>query len=280
MATTLVISPHLDDAVLSLGGSIAAWAAAGERVVIASVYTTGPPLANVAPAMRKWADYEARRAEDAAACAAIGAEQRWLGQIERAFRPPYLTGVGMFTTPPDRGGFTTLAAVTEAIAALRDLDPGRIAVPLGIGNHIDHVEVLLAATDWAHASGLADRLVFYEDFYALARTIRRRHPIARARVWRREDSPLRRSHRLGTQLNCIALARRGPEVTSLLTPALRDARWTVTTSDVRATESAQLAAIACYSSQTRAFGGFRGIARATRGYHAWWGGAEPLWRAG
>ena len=164
MGVTLVISPHLDDAVLSIGGSIAAWSRAGERVVIASVYTTGPSLDQVAEEMRKFADYTTRRAEDVAAGSLIGAEHRWLDQIERAFRPPYLTGWSFFATPAERSGFTTLARVTEALVPLAELAPQRILVPLGIGNHIDHVEALLAATDWAIARGWRDRLWFYEDF--------------------------------------------------------------------------------------------------------------------
>ena len=277
VGTTLVVSPHLDDAVLSVGGSIAAWTAAGERVVIASVYTNGPPLDDVSPAMRKWADYPARRAEDAAACAAVGAEVRWLGQIERAFRRPFLTGLTYFTTPAERGGFTTLATVTAALAAVDDLDPARIVVPLGIGNHIDHVETLLAATDWALARGWSDRLWFYEDFYALSQAMRARHPIARRERFRWWRSPLLRARRLAVLLRAITLARRGPDVDTFLAPALRGAAWRVTRSPID--EAKKLDAIAHYPSQAIAFGGMAGIARAMRAYHALWGGAEPLWRA-
>ncbi len=276
--TTLIVSPHLDDAVLSIGGSIAAWAAAGDRVVIGTVYTTGPALAEVAPSMRKFADYEARRAEDAAAVAVVGAEARWLGQIERAFRRPFLTGWSFFTTPGDRAGFTTLDAVSRALDPLFELAPDRVLVPIGIGNHIDHVETMIAATDRAIAHGVLDRVRFYEDFYALSRLMRRRHPVARQRLWKRWQSPLLRARRLGVIMRSIGLARRGPEVTSLLAAPLRDAAWTVEPSDIRAYEPQKLAAIACYASQTRAFGGYAGIARALRAYHAWWGG-EPLWRA-
>lgn len=274
--TCLVVSPHLDDAVLSIGGSIARWVAGGERVVIASVYTTGPALETLAPSMRKFADYARRRAEDDAACAGLGAEVRRLEQTERAFRPPYLTGWSFFTTPPARDGFAALPEVTAALEPLAALDPARILVPLGIGNHVDHVEALLAATDWAIARGWRDRLRFYEDFYALSRTMRAEHPIARQRMWRRRRSPLVRSRQLARILRMIAEARGGPDVTALLDPALRDATWTVKASPID--ERAKLAAIAAYPSQTAAFGGLDGIARAVRAYDAWWGG-EPLWRA-
>lgn len=276
--TILIVSPHLDDAVLSVGGSIAAWTASGARVVIASVYTTGPALADIAPSMRKWADYDTRRAEDAEACAVVGAEVRRLDQVERAFRKPYLKGWSFFATPAQRAGFLTLANVTTALEPLAELAPDRILVPLGIGNHVDHVETLIAATDWAVARGWLDRVWFYEDFYALSGTMRRRHFVASLRLWRRRESPLLRARRLAAILSWIAAARRGPDVETFLVPALRDAAWTLTTTNVRGHEQRQLDAITRYRSQTRAFGGGEGIARAIRASHTWWGHAEPLWR--
>ena len=277
MSTTLVISPHLDDAVLSLGGAISAWVGSGQRVVVATVYTKGPPLADVAPRMRKFADYATRRAEDASALATLGAEPRYLDQIERAFRPPQLTGWGFFQTPPERDGFTTLGAVTRALDALLELAPDRILVPLGIGNHVDHVETLIAATDWALAHGLFERVRFYEDFYALAGTMRAHHAIACTRTWTGVRSPLVRARRLAVIMRTIAAGRRGPPVDHYFAPPLRAARWSVGTTTSRTRD--QLAAIACYASQTRAFGGLAGIARALRTYHAYWGGGDPLWRA-
>ncbi len=273
----LIVSPHLDDAVLSLGGSIAKWTAAGRRVVIASVYTKGPPLAELAPSMRKFADYTTRRAEDAAACAALGAETRCLDQIERAFRQPYLRNWSFFSTPPERSGFGGLDAARRALEPLAELDPARILIPLGIGNHVDHVEALVAATDFALAHGWFDRMRFYEDFYALSGRMRLRHPVAGTRLWRRREAPLLRARRLAVVLQTIATAGRGPDALRFLAPELRGATWTVERSPID--EPRKLAAIACYASQTRAFGGLAGIDRATRAYHAWWGGAEPLWRA-
>jgi LmbE family N-acetylglucosaminyl deacetylase len=278
MTTTLVISPHLDDAVLSLGGSIAAWVGAGIRVVVASMYTSGPALNELAPRMRKFADYVTRRAEDHAACTSLGAETRYLDQTERAFRRPFLTGWGFFRTS-DRDGFTTLARVTQALDSLRALDPDRIVLPLGVGNHTDHVETLIAGTDWAIANGVLDRVWFYEDFYALSGAMRAAHPVACLRTWKRQQSPLVGAYRLGVIMRLIATGRRGPSIDHLLAPTLRAARWTVTTTDVQSYEQRKLDAIACYASQTRAFGGLAGIERAVRAYHAWWGGAEPLWRA-
>jgi LmbE family N-acetylglucosaminyl deacetylase len=280
VATTLVISPHLDDAVLSIGGSLAAWASRG-RVVVATVYTAGPSLDRVPLAMRQFADYTTRRAEDAAAAAAIGVEPLWLDHVERAFRDPE-QALGMrdiFTTPPTRNGFARLAAITTDLDRLLDVDrePERVAIPLGIGNHVDHVETVVAATDWALARGLADRTVFYEDLYALSRPMRRRHWIATRRQWRWWQAPLLRARRLAVLLGTIAASRRGPPIEDYLADHWRTGAWTCTPSPIAAYEQSKLAAIACYGSQTRAFGGIDGLSRALRAYHAWWGRAEPLY---
>jgi len=248
--------------------------------VIATVYTHGPPLERLDPSMHVFADYEVRCAEDAAACRVIDAEPRWLGQTERAFRAPYLSDLGYFATPADRGGFTRLAEVTAALAPLAALAPDRVLVPLGIGNHVDHVETLVAATDWALAQGLADRLAFYEDFYALSGVIRGDHPVSVQKTWRFSQAPLLEAPRLAVVLRAIARARRGPAIDQYLAAGLCDAVWSVDTMavDERA-ETTQLDAIACYRSQVAAFGGLENIVRAVRAYHGFWGGAEPLWHA-
>ena len=87
---------------------------------------------------------------------------------------------------------------------------------------------------------MLDRVRFYEDFYALSRLMRRAHPIAKHRQWKRWQSPLLRARRLGMILRSIGLTRRGPDVTTLLAPPLRDASWTVEVSDMRAYERQQL----------------------------------------
>jgi LmbE family N-acetylglucosaminyl deacetylase len=120
---------------------------------------------------------------------------------------------------------------------------------------------------------------FYEDFYALSTAMRSAHPVACLRTWKRQQSPLAPASKLGVIMRLIAAGRRGPSVDQLLAPPLRAARWTVRATDVQSHEQRKLDAIACYASQTRAFGGLAGIARAVRAYHAWWGGAEPLWHA-
>ena len=82
--TVLAISPHLDDAAFSAGGLLATLARA-HRVVVATVFTQSVPAptgfalrCQTDKGLAPEEDYLAlRRAEDAAACAALGAEPAW-----------------------------------------------------------------------------------------------------------------------------------------------------------------------------------------------------------
>jgi LmbE family N-acetylglucosaminyl deacetylase len=79
------VSPHLDDAVLSLGAAIAAWSRAGARVETLTVLGCDP--ASIAPAggwdrrggfATEGEAARARREEDRCACAVLGAAPLWL----------------------------------------------------------------------------------------------------------------------------------------------------------------------------------------------------------
>src|SRR5690606_5209303 len=80
-STILVVSPHLDDAVLSIGGSMWTWSRAGHRVLVATVFTADepvePPSAVAEHLHRLWGGAGAmarRRAEDRAAAERLGIE--------------------------------------------------------------------------------------------------------------------------------------------------------------------------------------------------------------
>jgi LmbE family N-acetylglucosaminyl deacetylase len=81
----VVVSPHLDDGVLSLGAAISAWSRAGARVELLTVLACDP--ASEAPAggwdrrggfATEGASARARREEDRRACAILGATPLWL----------------------------------------------------------------------------------------------------------------------------------------------------------------------------------------------------------
>jgi LmbE family N-acetylglucosaminyl deacetylase len=81
----VVVSPHLDDAVLSLGAAIAAWGRQGADVEVLTVLAGDPESQAPAGGWDRRGGFategdagRARRAEDTRACAALGASTSWL----------------------------------------------------------------------------------------------------------------------------------------------------------------------------------------------------------
>ena len=137
MSGALVVSPHLDDAVLACGAWIAAHAGVRVLTVFAGApRTSAPPtewdaacgFADAAEAIA------ARRAEDRAALALLGAEPEWLDWCDDQYGVPAPEG----------------ALVADVSADLRRAlerhDPHAVLVPLGLF-HRDH--------ERTHDAGLA-----------------------------------------------------------------------------------------------------------------------------
>lgn len=272
-----VVSPHLDDAVLSLGGLIGRETAAGHNVEVVTCFTAGPPLETVPPKRRVFADYTARLAEDERALEILGASHRWLGLRERTWRDPPLSGpLHAFRTPPDIEDFAELSVIREVIGKM--VDRGALVyAPLGVGNHVDHVEVALAAFSEMMESELFSRILFYEDSYAMSRLPRRRHLVARRHIWPRFFAPAWASPRIGAMLFLIGLFARGPGLDDYLPEAGR-LEWTSEPASLSfVDEERKLAAVAEYGSQVRTFGGIDRVRRFFRRGHRVLGG-ERIWR--
>lgn len=81
----VAVSPHLDDAVMSLGSALAQAVQAGARVEILTVFSDIPSSSAAASSWDSECGFAtegeaatARREEDRRACAVLGAEPRWL----------------------------------------------------------------------------------------------------------------------------------------------------------------------------------------------------------
>lgn len=126
----LVLSPHLDDAVLSCGRLLAD--APGALVV--TIFAGRPPAGAPLTAWDAAAGFAfgddvigARRAEDAAALAVLGAHPLWLGFRDAQY-----------------GGADPPRAIADRLAPLVAAAPGAVLAPLGLF-HSDHVRARDAA---------------------------------------------------------------------------------------------------------------------------------------
>ena len=169
--TALVLSPHLDDAAFSCGGTMAQLADAGWHVCMATAFTrsihpaTGFALAcQLDKGLPPETDYMAlRRTEDRVAADLLGVNDlRWLDLPEAPHRG-YDSAPDLFG--PAHAADTIWRDLSPLIAALiAELQPSLVFGPQGLGNHIDHRQMIRAMLDAAPDAPLA----FYRDTpYAL-----------------------------------------------------------------------------------------------------------------
>ncbi len=192
------LSPHLDDAALSAGGTIHRLAVRGVPVTVLTVCAAAPPeaaLSTYAQALHtRWgqptetarttaaAMVARRRAEDRAACRRLGAtvvHLRWPDLIYRR------EADGRWAAERDADLFAGAAGVDRAAAAalamrlrrrleqcprspsrssVESAGPLRLWVPLGIGDHVDHHLCRLAAEALVSIHPRLVTLRYYEDY--------------------------------------------------------------------------------------------------------------------
>jgi LmbE family N-acetylglucosaminyl deacetylase len=166
----LFLSPHLDDAALSCGGTIYSLARAGAAVTVLTLMAADPPdpppdTPIVRDLHARWAagalPAAVRRRAAARAAGVRGARARHAPLADCVYR----AGPGGAPLYPDEaslwGAIHPDDPAPAALPAL-DLPPAQtIYAPLGVGAHVDH----LIARDWALAlAGRGAAVVFYEDY--------------------------------------------------------------------------------------------------------------------
>ncbi|HRE49729.1 MAG TPA: PIG-L family deacetylase [Aggregatilineales bacterium] len=175
------LAPHPDDAAFSCGAQIAERTGRGESVLIYTVMAGAPPahlIPNpfISEHHERWGlglagdqVVSARRQEDAAAAAALGAMIRYGETPEALYRADRETGEGfyqdraaLFGTPhpaeadlPNELVAAFSAAISEPLTALY--------APLGVGGHVDHQ--LTRSLGLALALANPDlKMYFYEEY--------------------------------------------------------------------------------------------------------------------
>lgn len=196
---TLVLSPHLDDAVLSCGGWIHRQTATGHRVLVVTLFTgdlatgdladeKGKPLVRskamkkvlksmdlpVAEAMAR------RRREDEDACSRLGAERVHADLPEALVRADgegaaIYPKLGQLFGPIDPRDGAVVDRVVDVLRGLPTAD--EVIAPLAVGGHVDHRVVRQAAEQV-----FGSELWFYEDFPYVAN---QRRAVQKVLGWRK-----------------------------------------------------------------------------------------------
>jgi LmbE family N-acetylglucosaminyl deacetylase len=198
----LYLSPHLDDVPLSCGGQIAQATRAGVAVDIVTVFAgdePGPGEPTASPLVRKIYDLwqlaagevmATRRREDLAACRSLAAQAMHWELQEAIHRRDPDTGEAHYPTleqlfgkiaPQEEALVAQLAQRLAAFPGAREYV--RIVAPGGVGGHVDHRLLRVAAE---RAFGPA--LLYYEEFPYIVWKL---WALRRAGIFGRDWAPLR-----------------------------------------------------------------------------------------
>lgn len=143
-----VLSPHLDDAVFSLGLSLAAWSEWKLDVTVINFFT----VSEFAPRCAS---------KDAGVISALREreDRRALGSISQNIQ---IKSLGLLDAPLRRGlpvsSVFTLKVEADEVTVVEQRIAGTMIAPLGLGNHIDHLTVRDGAIRQEPKN-----LAFYED---------------------------------------------------------------------------------------------------------------------
>lgn len=173
VADAVFFAPHADDVALSCGGTVARLAASGASVAVVTVFGGEPPPAMPLTPYAQWnlrgwrmpdvtTALAARRREDAAAIATLGATLHTLPFVDGAFRGDRYASWDALRARPHPDDAALPERIADAVTALGVIGPGTpITGPLAIGRHVDH-QLVFAAMGLLAARGHAVR--GYEDF--------------------------------------------------------------------------------------------------------------------
>ncbi len=182
MIRHVFLSPHLDDVVLSCGGTLAYLkqqkdVEAKVITIFAGIPGDGLPLSPFANTLhQRWGTaqraYRVRREEDKAALAYVNLAPHWLPFLDCIYRGEPEHGRWYYTSERDLFGAVHPAeatmlplqianAIEQAISSVARVKGTILYAPLTIGNHVDHQLVFSAAT---HLLERGYSLRFYEDY--------------------------------------------------------------------------------------------------------------------
>ncbi|WP_187273026.1 PIG-L family deacetylase [Methylobacterium sp. WL69] len=180
MPAALALSPHLDDAAFSCGGTLALLARAGWRVTMATLFTgsvsdpTGFALAcQTDKGLGPEVDYMAlRRDEDRDAAQALGIGPPRHLPFREAPHRGYASAPELFAEVRSDDGI--VPDLTRALADLiAETAPDLILAPQAVGGHVDHIQAVRALRDLAPDTPV----LWWRDFPYTVRDVTPREPL-------------------------------------------------------------------------------------------------------
>jgi len=184
--TSIFISPHLDDAVLSCGGTLAQLAQLRAEVLLVTVFTADQredaPLSRLAQQFHtEWGGdgkpYRMRRQEDRTVAEHLGFKYKWLDFLPASYRYREILHFDEFySTGFDPETDASFEQVRDALSRVIAEHPDAIVfAPLGLGYHRDHLLVYQALEEVKSKKPTVGKYYYYEDYpYAATANLQKR----------------------------------------------------------------------------------------------------------
>ncbi len=166
----IFLSPHFDDVALSCGGLVWSLTQQGHTVEIWTIMGGLPASQQFSPFAqgmhKEWGMppdeiVQTRRAEDRAACEAMGSQSRHFDWQDSIYRKDPKTGLPTVNNNEDLFGKSPELSLVHQIKELilKEIpDVSKLILPISLGNHIDHRAV-------RQAGDLSERVDFYYADY-------------------------------------------------------------------------------------------------------------------
>lgn len=151
----IFISPHLDDAVFSCGGTISLLKNEGSILVINifTNYLTDKKYHGIVMS-------EERKAEEKKASEFLGYDSINLDELDAIFRHKDYENIKNIFYPPNTSDLKWIPQLREKLfSVLEQFEYQELYIPLGIGWHVDHILTYLAFEPWFGKKNI----LFYED---------------------------------------------------------------------------------------------------------------------
>lgn len=167
----IVLSPHFDDAIFSIGGILAAWRCRFQSIIVINIFTSNPPLELTPQAKLFHKKYKninpvtIRSMHDQEAFSNYNVEKINLDFIDAIYRfdainkkPNYQDPIDIFAkiNPKDKYLIANIFKTIEKQINLSNEDV--LLSPLGIGGHVDHEITRLVAESFEQPL-----VLYYED---------------------------------------------------------------------------------------------------------------------
>lgn len=179
--SVLIVSPHLDDAVLSIGATIACLVSQGVAVEVLTLFA-GQPVGDLSPVARHFHDLcehthnssaiRARRKEDQVAMEALGAQWTHSDFLDAVYRRTRdgqwlcIEDLAMFADDLADESYLVEELSKHISLSVNHLAPDLLFTSAANGGHVDHSHTLRATRATAEGFGL--RMLAWEDLpYAI-----------------------------------------------------------------------------------------------------------------